>query len=286
MECAILRKEQLEHEGWGLTTAVGCGSSRPPAVLLMQHRGRSSSNWDLGLVGKGVCLDVGGLNLKEGDKRNAKVDMAGGASVIGTMRFIGREALPINVMGVVPLVDNVPDGSAYRPGQVIRALNGLTVEVTNCDAEGRLILSEGLAWCQTRNCNCIVDIATLTSSCAFGLGLEVAGLYGNDDGENNRLLRCAKDAGEPFWPMPLHRPYEQVIKSACADLRNWDGRYGDTIVAALFLSRFTGESRWLHVDAPGAMYRADGASWHVSGATGFGVRTLSRFAEDLSESLA
>jgi len=235
------------------------------------------------LVGKGIVFDSGGLSLKPpAAMETMKTDMSGAAAVFGAMEAIARLALPVKVVAITPLTENMPGGAALRPGDVLRARNGKTIEVLNTDAEGRLVLADGLSLAVEEEPDLIVDIATLTGACKVALGPNIGGLLGNDDDAIAAVTAAAARSGENVWTLPLEREYAPLIESPIADVKNTGGRFGGAITASLFLSNFVGDVPWVHLDIAGPA-RADKAEHYVpKGATGFGVRTMVALAEDMA----
>ena len=262
--------------------AVNRGSSEPPRFLRLRYRPRTRPRSRVALVGKGVTFDSGGLSLKPAKSMETmKIDMAGGAAVIGTMAVIGRLKLPVAVNGYVPITDNLPSGSAQKPGDVIRYRNGKCVEVLNTDAEGRLILADALLLaCEERN-DVVIDLATLTGACMVALGQQVGGILGNDNRLVEELVSHGRAAGEPLWPLPLFKDYRDELKSSVADLKNIGGGYGGTITAALFLNEFVDGVAWAHLDIAGPAFTERDLPYCPRGGTGFGIRTLVRYLRSL-----
>jgi leucyl aminopeptidase len=262
--------------------AVNRGSIEPPRFLRLRYRPRGRVRSRVALVGKGVTFDSGGLSLKPAKSMESmKIDMAGGAAVIGAMAVAGRLKLPVAVTGYVPLTDNLPSGSAQKPGDVIRYRNGKCVEVLNTDAEGRLILADALLLaCEDEN-DVVIDLATLTGACMVALGNQVAGILGNDNRLVESLVAHGRAAGEPLWPLPLFKDYRDELKSSVADLKNVGGGYGGTITAALFLNEFVNGAAWAHLDIAGPAYTERDLPYCPRGGTGFGIRTLVRYLRSL-----
>jgi leucyl aminopeptidase len=206
-----------------------------------------------------------------------KLDMSGAAAIIGAMSVIGRLSPPVEVKAYIPCTDNLPSGSAQKPGDVIRYLNGKTVEVLNTDAEGRLILADGLALAARERPDCIINLATLTGACMVALGTEVAGIFGNHQPLVEEVIRCGQEAGEKLWQLPLVKEYREEIKSSVADIKNIGGSYGGAITAALFLQEFVGDIPWAHLDIAGPAFAEKELLISPKGGTGFGVLTLLRF---------
>ena len=279
LEGTILDEAQLAAENMNALLAVARGSDRPPRLVVLRHR-RGGAGPTLALVGKGVTFDSGGLSLKTTDQMvDMKCDMAGAAAVLGAMQAIGKLQLPVNVMGVMALVENMPSGKAMKLGDVLHARNGKTIEVLNTDAEGRLILADALAYAIDLKANHLVDLATLTGACMVALGFDVAGLMSNDDAWSQRVLRAAGAVGEKAWPLPMFPQYREMIKSDVADIRNTGGsRYAGAISAAKFLEEFVGDTPWVHLDIAGPAWAEHENATRESGGTGCFVRTLVELA--------
>mgnify|MGYP000207976890 CR=1 FL=1 len=237
----------------------------------------------IALVGKAVTFDSGGLSIKTGDgMMTMKMDMAGAASVLGVFQALPSLDLDIEVHGIFLAVENMPSGKADRPGDVVKAMNGTTIEVLNTDAEGRVTLADALSYAMTLEPDAIIDLATLTGACVVALGEEVSGLLSSDQKLSDRLLAAAKEAGEGLWPLPLYEPYQELIKSKVADIKNIGGRAAGAITAALFLQHFVGKTPWAHLDIAGPAYaEKETRSDTPFGGTGHGVRTLLRYLQNL-----
>jgi leucyl aminopeptidase len=251
----------------------------------MEYSGSTSLKPYL-LVGKAVTFDTGGISIKPGDKMDEmKFDKCGGSTVLAIMRAIASMKLPINVVGIVAAVENMPSGSAYRPGDIVRMYNGKTVEVLNTDAEGRMILGDAIAYgIATYNPRAVIDFATLTGAAIIALGSNVAAMIGNNKPLLDRLKKCAEKTGEKVWELPLYDEFHDQIKSTFADIKNVGGRPGGAITAAAFLSNFVSNTPWVHLDIAGTAWTQDGTferAYNPKGATGFGVRTIIKLlAED------
>jgi leucyl aminopeptidase len=234
----------------------------------------------LALVGKGVTFDSGGLSLKTTDQMvDMKCDMAGAAAVLGAMQAIAELQLPVNVLGVMALVENMPSGKAMKLGDVLKARNGKTIEVLNTDAEGRLILADALSYAVDQNAGNIVDLATLTGACLVALGADVAGLMSNNDAWSQKVLAACQAVGEKAWPLPMFPHYKEMIKSDVADMRNTGGsRYAGAISAAKFLEEFVADVPWVHLDIAGPAWAEKENATRESGGTGCFVRTLVELA--------
>ncbi|MFC1544504.1 leucyl aminopeptidase [Gemmatimonadota bacterium] len=271
-------KKELREKGFGGLLAVTSGSAQPPRFIVMRYAPegqRAASRAPLALVGKGVTFDSGGISIKPSKgMEEMKADMAGAAAVIGAMSAIGRLRPPRPVLGIVPACENMPSGTATRPGDVIDTYSGKTIEVLNTDAEGRLILADGLAWAAGQKPQAIVDIATLTGACVVALGHVYAGLMGNDDGWVETVRACAIERGEKVWPLPMDREYDALVESDIADVRNTGKDQPGAITAAKLLEKFVGDVPWAHLDIAGVEWRKEPAAWAGPGPTGFGVRTF------------
>lgn len=273
--------KSLEQKGMNGILAVGQGSANPPCLIVMEYR-NGGDRPTLAVVGKAITFDSGGISLKPGAKmEEMKFDMCGGAAVFGFMHAIAEMKLPVNVVGIVPSAENLPSGTAQRPGDVIKTAKGLFVEVINTDAEGRLILADALHYASTFNPDVIIDLATLTGACVIALGAHVSALLGNHEPLLAKLKKLGDACGERLWPLPLYTEYQEQIKSVVADIKNVGGREAGTITAACFLSRFIDEKQaWAHLDIAGTAYDMSGTRPHVpKGASGIGVRLLCRFVE-------
>lgn len=277
--CTILDEKQIEAERMGSLLGVARGSERPPRVVVLRYR-RGGDGPTLGLIGKGVTFDSGGLSLKTNEQMlDMKCDMAGAAAVLGATLAIAELRLPVNVLGVLALVENLPSGRAMKLGDVLRARNGKTIEVLNTDAEGRLILADVLAYAVDQKASHLVDLATLTGACMVALGTEVAGLMGNNEPWCQHVRLAAEQAGERAWPLPMFPLYDDLLKSHVADLKNAPGtRYGGAIAAAKFLEQFVGHVPWAHLDIAGPAWAEDDGATRDAGGTGCFVRTLVELA--------
>ncbi len=279
----IVDEIEAAERGYGGLLAVGAGSTNPPRMVIMRYEPAGAEPY-LALVGKGIVFDSGGLSLKPAKgMEDMKTDMAGAAAVYGTMQAIAELGLPIRVLGVAPLSENMTGGAAQRPGDVFTAYNGKTVEVLNTDAEGRLVLADGLGIAAETEPDLIVDIATLTGAAKVALGPTVGAIVGNDDDAIAAVEAAARFAGESMWTLPLERSYRPLLDSPVADMKNIGDRWGGAILAALFLSEFVDERPWVHLDIAGPG-RADKAQDYVStGGTGFTVRTLVELAREMAK---
>jgi leucyl aminopeptidase len=277
--CEIFDADRLKAERMGALLAVARGSDRPPRFVALRH-GKGGDRPTLALVGKGVTFDSGGLSLKSTENMlDMKCDMAGAAAVLGAMQAIGELDLPVNVLGVLAIVENMPGGRAMKLGDVLTARNGKTIEVLNTDAEGRLILADALSYAVDQRAAHLVDLATLTGACMVALGHDVAGLMANNEGWSQRVLAAARAAGERAWPLPMFPLYGELIKSDVADIKNTGGsRYAGAITAAKFLEEFVGDVPWAHLDIAGPAWAERDNAVRTSGGTGCFVRTLVELA--------
>ncbi len=274
MECTVLGREALEREGFGALLGVAQGSLREPRLIRLDYRGAADERPVI-LIGKGVVFDSGGISLKPGENMDQmKMDMAGAATVFGTLLAAALLRLPVNLTGLVPAVENMPSGNALRPGDILTSLSGKTIEVLNTDAEGRLILADALSYAQRFKPREVIDVATLTGACVIALGHHAAALLGNHRGLLRRLQQAGEICGERLWPLPLWKEYGQQLKSEVADLKNIGGRPAGTITAAAFLEHFARDYRWAHIDIAGTAWQEKTADYRPAGGTGFGVRLL------------
>jgi len=272
----LLDEDAIAAQGMGLLQGVAQGSAEPPRVIVMRYEPEDAVPGPvLGLVGKGVTFDSGGISIKPADgMERMKRDMAGGGAVVCAMRAIGRLAPPVRVLGVVPTTENMPGGRAIRPGDVLTAANGKRVEVINTDAEGRLILGDALTLAQRLGATHLVDIATLTGACVIALGHHASGVLGTPDAWVESIRRVADRAGERLWPLPMFEEYAEQLRSETADIANTGGRPAGAITAGMFLKVFTGGLPWAHLDIAGTAWYDTAKPFHTKGATGVGVRTL------------
>jgi leucyl aminopeptidase len=280
LKVEVLDEERIEALGMGLLLGVARGSAEPPRVLVLRYDPPDAPERPvLGLVGKGVTFDTGGISIKPADGMDRmKADMAGGAAVIGALRAIAEIGAPIRVLGVIPITENMPGGRAVKPGDVLRGAGGKTVEVLNTDAEGRLILGDGLWYAQQLGATHLVDVATLTGACVVALGKINSGLFGRPDGFVDAARAAGDLTGDRLWPMPSSDDYFEALKSDVADMTNTGGRPGGAVTAAVFLKQFVGECPWLHLDVAGTAWTDDAKPWQVRGATGTPTRLLAELA--------
>jgi leucyl aminopeptidase len=279
----ILDERRIADLKMGLLLGVARGSVEPPRLLVARYEPASApAETVLGLVGKGITFDTGGLSLKPADgMERMKDDMAGGATVIAALRSIALQRLPVRVIAVVPATENMPGGKATKPGDVLRGASGLTVEVNNTDAEGRLILGDGLWYARQLGATHLVDVATLTGACVVALGKITTGLFGTPQPWVDRLTEAAARAGEKLWPMPLFDEYREQLKSDIADMLNSPGRPAGAVTAAMFLKEFAGSGPWAHLDIAGTAWTEEAKAWAPKGSTGVMIRTLVELARGL-----
>ena len=283
LTCQILERRAVERLGMGAFLGVAQGSSRPPVLIVLSYRGGRGKQVELGLVGKGITFDSGGISIKPSEgMEQMKGDMAGGAAVIAALGAVAELKPAINVTAIVPACENLPSGSALKPGDVVRVMDGKTIEVVNTDAEGRLILADALCYARKLGCQRLVDAATLTGACVVALGSVRSGAFTNDQGWMDRVRAAAEAVGEKIWQLPMDDDYDEQIKSDVADIKNIGGRKGGAITAAKFLARFAGETPWVHLDIAGTAQAEKETGFTPKGATGIPVRTLIRLALDLA----
>ncbi|WP_112309373.1 leucyl aminopeptidase [Pseudogemmobacter bohemicus] len=286
LEVEILEEEELEKLGMRALLGVGQGSESPSKVVVMQWKGGAKDEAPLALVGKGVCFDTGGISLKPAaGMEDMVMDMGGAATVAGVMRTLALRKARTNVVGLVGLVENMPDGRAQRPGDVVKSMKGDTIEVINTDAEGRLVLADVLWYTQERFApRGMIDLATLTGAVIVALGNENTGVFSNDDTLCNAFLKAAAAENEGAWRLPLGAAYDRMLKSRVADMRNSCGREAGSITAAQFLQRFVkADMPWIHLDIAGTAWAKSGTDFSPKGATGWGVRALNRLIQDRFE---
>jgi leucyl aminopeptidase len=272
--CEILERVDMEKLGMHSLLSVSQGSRQPPKLIVLTYKGSKASEKPIVLVGKGVTFDTGGISLKPGAEMDEmKYDMCGAASVLGTMQAVARMALPINLTIVVPATENMPDGMATRPGDIVTSMSGQTIEILNTDAEGRLILCDALTYAERFEPDTVIDVATLTGACVVALGHIATGLFSNKDALARDLLDAGDESYDRAWHMPLWDDYQELLKSPFADMGNIGGRWGGSITAACFLSRFTKKFEWAHLDIAGTAWKS-GAD---KGATGRPVPLLTHY---------
>jgi leucyl aminopeptidase len=280
MKVRVMDRYELENMGMGGIVAVGKGSNNPPKLIVLEYTGASDPQQKpYLLVGKAVTFDTGGISIKPSEKMDEmKFDKCGGCTVLAIIRAVASMKLAVNVVGIVPSVENMPSATSYRPGDIIRMYNGKSVEVLNTDAEGRMILADALAYgIVTHSPKAVIDLATLTGAAVIALGANVAAVVGSNKQLIDRLRKLSDRTGEKMWELPLYEEYHEQIKSTYADIKNIGGRAGGAITAAAFLSNFVNDVPWVHIDIAGTAWMQEGThekSYNHKGASGFGVRTL------------
>ncbi len=273
----VLERKDMEKLGMGSLLSVARGSDEPPKLIVLKYEGGPRGQKPYALVGKGVTFDTGGISLKPAPEMDEmKFDMCGAASVLGTLRAVAELKLPINVVGIVPATENMPGGSATKPGDIVTSMSGLTVEILNTDAEGRLILCDALTYAERFEPQAVVDIATLTGACVIALGHVASGLFANDDGLAQELLAAGQTTHDRAWHLPLWDDYQEQLKSNFADFANIGGRPAGSVTAACFLARFTKKFKWAHLDIAGVAWKSGAAK----GATGRPVPLLTQYLID------
>ncbi|MDY6916660.1 MAG: leucyl aminopeptidase [Chloroflexota bacterium] len=283
LECEVLEQEQMRELGMGALLGVAQGSRQPPKFIVLRYKGGDSSQAPLGLIGKGITFDSGGISIKPSEAMgDMKGDMSGGGAVIAAMRAIAELKPRLNVTGLVPATENLPDGAAVKPGDILMAMNGKTIEIVNTDAEGRLVLADALGYAHKLGLSPLVDIATLTGACHVALGDVRSGAFTNNQELLDKVMRASDDAGERFWQLPMDDDYKEQNKSDVADIKNTGGRWGGAVTAAQFLAEFAGDTPWVHLDIAGTDRSDKDKGLLVKGATGVGARTLANLALSLA----
>lgn len=278
LEFEVLERDDMEHLGMGALLGVAQGSREPPKLIVLGYHGGSASN-HLGLIGKGVTFDSGGISIKPAEGMGEmKGDMAGGAAVIAAMKAIAELKPKVNVTGLIPATENLPSGAALKPGDVLKAMSGKTIEVVSTDAEGRLILADALCYGRKLGLSPLVDVATLTGACHVALGDFCSGAFTNNQELVEKVLKAGEEAGERIWQFPMYEEYKEQNKSDVADIKNSGGRWGGAITGAQFLAEFIEETPWVHLDIAGTSRAEKERTFLVKGATGIGVRTLVNLA--------
>jgi len=281
LACEVLDEARMRQLGMGSLLGVAQGSAEPPALILVRYKPPQTpaTKDHLGLVGKGVTFDTGGVSIKPAEgMEKMKYDMAGGAAMLGAMRAIAQLKPAIPVTALIPAVENMVGGKAQRPGDIVTSLSGKTIEVLNTDAEGRLILIDAITYAQRLGCTHLVDAATLTGAIVVALGNVNIGVFANNDSLLDRVMAAAKTEGEKAWHMPLDDDYKDLLKSTFADLANIGGRWGGAVSAAYFLKEFAGETPWVHLDIAGTAWLDEAKPFLAKGPSGVGVRTFTRLA--------
>ncbi len=281
----ILERAQAERLGMGAFLGVARGSHEPPKFIVLEYAGSRRKGKPIVIVGKTITFDTGGISLKPSENmEQMKADMTGGAEVLATVRAAARLRLPIHLIGILPATENMPGGRAIKPGDILHSMSGKSIEVQNTDAEGRLILADGLAYAARLKPAAVIDIATLTGACVIALGQFAIGMFGNDESLKRSVREAGLKAGERVWEMPLWEEYFEQLKSDVADMRNIGGRGGGMITAALFLSKFIGDHPWVHLDIASTDWSERERAYLPKGPTGIGTRLLIQYLIDQSVS--
>jgi len=284
LECHILEPAEMEELGMGALLGVAQGSKEPPRLIALYYRGIDSPGIDLALVGKGITFDSGGISIKPSEKMGEmKGDMAGGAAVIAAMVALAQLKPGVNLVALTPATENLPSGSALRPGDILTAMGGRTIEIISTDAEGRLILADALGYAGKLKAKRMVDVATLTGACRIALGDVCSGAFGNNQELIDGVITAGAEAGELIWQLPMYEQYKEQNKSDVADIKNSGGRYGGAITAAQFLAEFVGGTPWVHLDIAGTFLSDKERACLVKGATGVPVRTLVNLVMSLAK---
>ncbi len=282
LRCRLLGPPELRRMGARALLGVARGSQEPPRLIILEYRGGRRGGPHLGLVGKGITFDSGGISIKPAENMEAmKGDMAGAAAVIAATSAIAQLQIPIHVTAVVPATENLPSGTALKPGDILRAMSGKTIEVINTDAEGRLVLADALHYACRQKVSHLVDVATLTGACVVALGTLNSGAFASNQALLDKVVAAGRATGEKIWPMPMDVEYDELIKSDVAEIKNTGGRKGGAITAAKFLQRFVGDTPWVHLDIAGTFETDKEKGYQVKGGTGVMVRTLVNLAVEL-----
>jgi leucyl aminopeptidase len=281
LKCEVYGADKIKELKMGAFWSVAQGSDEPPALIILKYEPAGAPEKPvLGLVGKGITFDTGGISIKPADgMEKMKYDMAGGAAMLGAMRAIALLKPKVKVTMIVCATENMPSGKAQKPGDVQIAMSGKSIEIINTDAEGRLVLADGLFYARQLGCTHLVDAATLTGAVVVALGYVNAGIFANDDQLYDRFHTAEDKAGEKFWRMPLDEEYKDVIKSSIADIVNSGGRWGGAVTAAMFLKEFAEDTPWLHLDIAGTAWTEEAKPWIAKGPSGIAVRSLVEFVK-------
>jgi leucyl aminopeptidase len=282
LKCEVFGAEKIKELKMGAFWGVAQGSEEPPALIVLRYEPAGAGEKPLlGLVGKGITFDTGGISIKPADgMEKMKYDMAGGATMLGAMRAIALLKPKVRVIAIICATENMPSGKAQKPGDIQTAMSGKTIEIINTDAEGRLVLADGLCYARQLGCTHLVDAATLTGAVVVALGYANAGIFSNDEDIYNRFRQALEKAGEKMWRLPLDDEYKEQMKSNIADIMNTGGRWGGAVTAAMFLKEFAEETPWIHLDIAGTAWMEDNKPWIAKGPSGIAVRTLFEFARD------
>ena len=284
LKCEVYGPDKIKELKMGAFWSVAQGSDEEPRLIVMRHEPAGAPEKPvLGLVGKGITFDSGGISIKPGEgMEKMKYDMAGGAAMIGAMRAIAQLKPNVRVIGIVCASENMPSGKAQKPGDVQIAMSGKSIEIINTDAEGRLVLADGLHYARQLGCTHLIDAATLTGACVVALGMVNAGIFANDEDFFNRFNHSLQKSGEKMWRLPVDEEYRDMIKSNIADIVNSAGRWGGAVTAAMFLKEFVDDTPWLHLDIAGVAWMEDNKPWIAKGPSGIPVRSLVEFVQELA----
>ena len=285
LKCEVYGADKIKELKMGAFWGVAQGSDEPPALIVMRYEPAGAPEKPvLGLVGKGITFDTGGISIKPADgMEKMKYDMAGGATMIGAMRAIAQLKPKVKVIGIVCATENMPSGKAQKPGDIQTAMSGKTIEIINTDAEGRLVLADGLCYARQLGCTHLIDAATLTGAVVVALGYANAGIFSNDDDLYQKFAKALTEAGEKMWRLPLDDEYKDQIKSNIADIMNTGGRWGGASTAAMFLKEFAEDTPWIHLDIAGTAWMEDNKPWIAKGPSGIAVRSLIEFAREFGK---
>ncbi|HTR44215.1 MAG TPA: leucyl aminopeptidase [Thermodesulfovibrionales bacterium] len=275
----VLERADARREGMGAFLSVARGSAEPPKFIVLRYNGGTGA--PVALIGKAITFDSGGISLKPGEgMEKMKYDMAGGAAVLGVMKAVSEAKLPVNLLGILPAAENLPGGTASKPGDVVKTVGGKTVEIVNTDAEGRLVLADAIGYARRMKPAAVIDMATLTGACSVALGSEAIAMMGNADRLMERLKKAGDETYERVWQMPLFEEYLEYIKSDVADLKNTGGKTGSLVTAGYFLREFAGDTPWVHLDIAGTAWVEKEKPYVPKGATGVGVRLMTNFLRE------
>ena len=288
LNCEVFGGDKIRELKMGAFWSVAQGSDEDPKMIIMRYEPEGAPEKPvLGLVGKGITFDSGGISIKPSDgMEKMKYDMAGGAAMIGAMRAIAQLKPKVRILGIVCASENMPSGKAQKPGDVQIAMSGKSIEIINTDAEGRLVLADGLHYARQLGATHLIDAATLTGACVVALGMINAGVFANDDDFYNRFNAALAKSGEKMWRLPAEDDYRDMIKSDIADIKNTGGRWGGAVTAAMFLKEFVGDTPWIHLDIAGVAWMEDAKPWIAKGPSGIAVRSLVEFAEQVASESA
>lgn len=286
LKCEVYGADKIKELKMGAFWGVAQGSDEPPALIVMRYEPSGAPEKPvLGLVGKGITFDTGGISIKPADgMEKMKYDMAGGATMIGVMRAIALLKPKVKVIGIVCATENMPSGKAQKPGDIQTSMSGKTIEIINTDAEGRLVLADGLAYARQLGCTHLIDAATLTGAVVVALGYANAGVFASDDDMYQKFATAVSEAGERMWRLPLGDEYLEMMRSSIADLQNTGGRWGGASTAAAFLKEFAEDTPWIHLDIAGTAWMEDNKPWIAKGPSGIAVRSLIEFAREFGNS--